>query len=211
MSVKTGQTVEVDARGGLKARVSPGGGQAKDAKGRGVTRPDGFRFKVTQVSKDGKWAKAKTSWYATAYLRTAGAAARGRPEDKRLRRPKASVAAARRWRTCRVGMCLYTVQEWLGGPHGIAWAEAAWNASKQKHRGDRHPPAGVPVFWHNPHSKYGHIALSVGGGRVRSTDWPSRNRVSEARIDDISRRWGLRYLGWTGDMPPAGDIPGVKN
>lgn len=210
MSVKVGQTVEVDARGGLKARVKPGGAQTKE-NGKGVLRRDGFRFKVTQVSKDGKWAKAKSSWYATAYLKPPAKPGSGRPEDKRVRRPKASVAAARRWKTCRVGMCLYTVQEWLGGPHGIPWAEAAWNASKQKHRRDKNPPAGVPVFWHNPKSKYGHIALSVGNGRCRSTDWPSRNRVGEARIDDITRRWGLRYLGWTGDMPPAGDIPGVKN
>ena len=108
-------------------------------------------------------------------------------------------------------MCLFTVQEWMGGPHGIPWAEAAWNASRQRHRRDRNPPAGVPVFWHNPRSKFGHIALSVGHGRVRSTDWPSRARVGEADIDAISRRWGLVYLGWTGDMPPAGDIPGVKN
>jgi hypothetical protein len=210
MSVHKGQTAEVTANS-LKARVSPGGAQAKDAKGKLVTRPDGFRFKATDVSSDGKWVKAKSNWYANAYLKPAGSGGGGRPEDKRLRRPKASVAAARRWKTCKVGMCLYTVQEWMGGLHGIPWAEAAWQASKQKHRGDKHPPAGVPVYWHNPHSKYGHIALSTGGGRCRSTDWPSRNRVGEARIDDITRRWGLRYLGWAGDMAPGGDIPGVKN
>jgi hypothetical protein len=92
MSVHKGQTAEVTANS-LKARVSPGGAQAKDAKGKLVTRPDGFRFKATDVS----------------------------------------------------------------------------------------------------------------------SDWPSRNRVGEARIDDITRRWGLRYLGWAGDMAPGGDIPGVKN
>jgi hypothetical protein len=132
-------------------------------------------------------------------------------EDRRLRRPKDSVRAARRWTKCRVGMCLSTVQEWLGGVHGIPWAEAAWRASKQKHRGDRNAPAGVPVFWHNPRSKYGHIALAIGNKRCRTTDWPSRGRVGECGIDELSRRWGLQYLGWTGDMPPAGDIPGVKN
>jgi hypothetical protein len=128
-----------------------------------------------------------------------------------MRRPKASVAFARRYKTCRRGMCLSYVQTWLGGQHGIPWAEAAWNRSRQKHRKDKRPPAGVPVFWHNPRSKYGHIALSVGNGRVRSTDWPSRGRVGEVDINTMTRRWGLVYLGWTGDMPPAGDIPGVKN
>jgi hypothetical protein len=132
-------------------------------------------------------------------------------EDRRLRRPKDSVGRARRWKTCKRGMCLSTVQEWLGGVHGIPWAEAAWNASRQKHRRDKNAPAGVPVYWHNPRSKYGHIALSTGGGRCRSTDWPRANQVGEARIDEISRRWGLVYLGWAGDMAPAGDIPGVKN
>jgi hypothetical protein len=205
MSVKVGQNVQVTARGGLRARRSPNGAQGLK-NGKPVVRPAGFRFKVTQVS-GGEWAKGEKYWYASDYLEPVGT----RPEDKRLRSPKASIAASRRWTTCRVGMCLSTVQEWMDCPHAIPWAEAAWNASKQRHRRDLNPPAGVPVFWHNPKSKFGHIALSVGHGRVRSTDWPSRATVGEADIDAITRRWGLVYLGWTGDMPPAGDIPGVKN
>ena len=207
MSIHVGQVVETSAHGGLRARTSPGGPIAKDDKGRQILRPRGFRFKVRQLSGDRRWARAINKWYSVDFLVPAGAAS-----DKRLRSPKASVAAARRQLTCKVGMCLSYVQEWLGGVHGIPVAAAAWDASKQKHPGDKNPPAGVPVFWHpRPGgSKFGHIALSVGNGRIRTTDFPKRGMVSETKIDNIQKRWGLVYAGWAGDMPPAGDIPGVR-
>ena len=93
-----------------------------------------------------------------------------------------AVAQARRWRRNKQGMCLYTVQTWLDAPWSGPWAEDAWNRWGGHHAGDTHPPPGVPVYWHNPRSKYGHIALSVGGGRVRSTDWPGATYVGEKRL-----------------------------
>jgi hypothetical protein len=35
---------------------------------------------------------------------------------------------------------------------------------------------------------------------VRSTDWPSAGRVSNASIRDISARWDMTYLGWGYDL-----------
>ena len=118
-----------------------------------------------------------------------------------------AVAAARTWRTNSRGMCLYTVQTWLGAPWSGPWAEDAWHRWGGHHHG-QHPPPGVPVYWHNPRSKFGHIALSVGGGRVRSTDWPRARRVSEATIDAITAGWNLRYLGWS-DRFSGGTIQGI--
>ena len=89
-----------------------------------------------------------------------------------MRTSSQAVAASRAWSRNQQGMCLFTVQTWFAAPWSGPWAEDAWNRWGGQHRGDKHPPAGVPVYWHNPRSKYGHIALSVGGGRVRSTDYP---------------------------------------
>lgn len=127
-----------------------------------------------------------------------------------MRTSNQAVAAARAWTRNRPGMCLFTVQTWLAAPWSGPWAEDAWNRWGGHHVGDTHPPAGVPVYWHNPRSKYGHIALSVGGGRVRSTDWPSSGRVGELSIDEMTRAWNLVYLGWA-DRFSGGDIAGIDH
>ena len=118
------------------------------------------------------------------------------PGGRRMRTGTEAVAASRRWTTNQYGMCLYTVQTWLAAPWSGPWAEDAWNRWGGQHRGDKNPPAGVPVYWHNPRSKYGHIALSVGGGRIRCTDYPSSRRVGELTIDQMSAVWNIQYLGW---------------
>ena len=67
-------------------------------------------------------------------------------------------------------------------------------------------PAGAPVYWAG--GKHGHIALSVGNGHVRSTDWPAKGKVGEVGIDEITTAWGITYRGWSADF--AGTmIPGL--
>jgi hypothetical protein len=125
----------------------------------------------------------------------------------RLQRPSVSVARARRHTSGFSGQCLHFVWRCLDGQHkyGLPDANAAFRASKHL-RTTGTPPAGVPVYFLG--SKHGHVALSVGGGRIRSTDWPSRNRISEVKITDLAKAWGRRYAGWAPDM--AGHmIPGV--
>jgi len=65
--MQPGQNVQVIANAGLRARKSPDGDLVKDARGRTVVRPKGFRFTVTKTQ-DG-WARAKSYWYSTEYLR----------------------------------------------------------------------------------------------------------------------------------------------
>lgn len=119
-----------------------------------------------------------------------------------------AVAASRRDRRNRDDYCLYHVQTWLDAPWSGPYAEDAWRRWGGQHKGDRRPPAGAPVYWHSPRHKYGHIALSVGGGRVRSTDWPRDTYVGEVSIDEMTRRWNLVYLGWS-DRFSGGAIQGL--
>lgn len=134
------------------------------------------------------------------------------PEDpfetvSRLQRPGVSVARARRHTKGFSGQCLHFVWRCLDGQHsyGLPDANAAFRASRHL-RTTGTPPAGVPVYFLG--SKHGHVALSVGGGRIRSTDWPSKNRIAEVRITELSEAWGRRYAGWAADM--AGHkIPGL--
>lgn len=81
-----------------------------------------------------------------------------------------------------------------------------------RHPFDRNPPRGVPVSFRN---RYGHRAISLGGGRIRSTDMGPDGRycpgvVSTVTIEQIERAMAVEYLGWTPTidgclipMPPA--------
>lgn len=126
----------------------------------------------------------------------------------RLLRPSKSVARARSYSSGFSGQCLHFVWRCLDGQHryGLPDANAAFRASRELHTKGT-PPAGVPVYFLG--SKHGHVALSVGGGRIRSTDWPSSNRISEVRISTLAETWGRRYAGWAADI--AGHrIPGIS-
>jgi hypothetical protein len=125
-----------------------------------------------------------------------------------IRGPRASVGKARAFTTyLPTGMCCNFVWNCIAAPHsfGLADANAAWNRSTQRRSGTD-APAGAPVYWAG--GKHGHIALSVGGGRVRSTDWPRKGRVGEVDIDEMTRVWRLGYRGWSADFAGAA-IPGL--
>lgn len=83
---------------------------------------------------------------------------------------------------------------------GAADAEDMWKAAQSKHRGDRTPPRGVPVFWGGGSSDNGHAAVSLGGGLVRSTDAAGSGRVGTVSIDFPEKQWGMPYLGWSDDL-----------
>jgi hypothetical protein len=47
----------------------------------------------------------------------------------------------------------------------------------------------------------GHVALSLGGGKIRSTDWPSKGKVGTTTIATLNRTWTKqRYRGWSEDI-----------
>jgi hypothetical protein len=126
-----------------------------------------------------------------------------------VRGPRASVSKARAFTTyLPTGMCCNFVWNCIAAPHsfGLADANAAWNRATQRRPGTA-APAGAPVYWAG--GKHGHIALSVGGGRVRSTDWPRKGSVGEVDIDEMTRVWRLTYRGWSTDFAGA-PIPGLQ-
>jgi hypothetical protein len=97
-------------------------------------------------------------------------------------------------------LCLLFVRTRYGVPKRAHTAIRAWSVSRHKHRHDRNPPAGVPVFWSGGSRGGGHVAISLGHGMIVSTDMPRAGHVGRIRLSTIARRWHLRYLGWTEDL-----------
>lgn len=75
-------------------------------------------------------------------------------------------------------------------------ANAAWYYAQQKQTTGV-PPAGAPVYWRS--GTHGHIALSLGNGYVRSTDYPSFGRVGTVELWKLTNLWGMQYRGWSRD------------
>jgi TP901 family phage tail tape measure protein len=96
-----------------------------------------------------------------------------------------------------VGMCLQFVRTLLGARGGEYDAAAGWRDTRLKHKGDKHPPAGAPVWWGGGH---GHVALAVGQNKIVSTDLPTSGRVGLVPLMSPTTSWGKPYLGWSGDI-----------
>jgi hypothetical protein len=100
------------------------------------------------------------------------------------------------------GLCLQFVRTCYAVDAHYPSAAEAWRAAEHKHRetdGDN-VPRGVPFFWTGGSQGFGHVVISVGGGLCWSNDIKVNGGISLARIDDITRRWGLKPQGWTEDV-----------
>lgn len=66
---------------------------------------------------------------------------------------------------------------------------------------DRNPPRGVPVAFSGGSRGYGHRAVSLGGGKIRSTDMTATGYapgvVGTTTIAQIERSMGVTYTGWS--------------
>lgn len=127
-----------------------------------------------------------------------------------LSTPAAAVARARQFSTYRTGQCLNFICNVFTAGRGLGvyapYALHAWEHAQHRHT-DRTPPAGVPVYFSAGTSNpYGHVAISLGGGRIRSTDWPTggpagtRTRVGDTTIAGLEQGWNRQYLGWAEDF-----------
>lgn len=94
------------------------------------------------------------------------------------------------------GYCLEWSRQQADIPARYPDAATAWTHATGKRRGDRTPPAGAAVYWTGGSQGYGHVAISVGGGKVRSSDAGGAGRVSTVPVKWITREWGLKYAGW---------------
>lgn len=79
-------------------------------------------------------------------------------------------------------------------------AATAWRNAKRRHHGATNPPRGAMVYWTGGSKGYGHIAVSVGGGRVRSTDAGGAGKVATVDIGWPGRAWGMPYAGWADNV-----------
>lgn len=117
-----------------------------------------------------------------------------------------------------VGTCLIFAHDAFNVGAKYGTARLGWLNAKKKHRQSHGAgiPANVPIWWVGGSHGYGHVAVSLGNGLCRSTDWPRSYQVSTARIDDISRAWNLTFVGWSedindvtvydGSVPPTGTV-----
>jgi len=98
------------------------------------------------------------------------------------------------------GMCLQQTRTWAGIPARYPDASRAWYNTNDRHPGDStNVPRGAFVYWTGGSRGFGHIAMSLGGGKVRSTDAGGRGKIATVDIGWVSRVWGLRYAGWSWD------------
>jgi cell wall-associated NlpC family hydrolase len=81
---------------------------------------------------------------------------------------------------------------------GHTSAAAHWNAmpSQYKHSGTTVPAGGL-AFFSIPGSTYGHVMISIGGGKFVSNDIVAAGKLSETTIATIESKWGGHYLGWS--------------
>jgi hypothetical protein len=106
------------------------------------------------------------------------------------------------------GHCLEWARERADIPPRYDDAATAWANATGKRPGDRHPPVGAAVYWTGGSSGYGHIAISVGDGKVRSSDAGGEGRVETVPVDWAEKKWGLKYAGWSNSINGY-TIPGV--
>lgn len=107
------------------------------------------------------------------------------------------VANARSYTRYDIGQCLNYCWNCTDAPRSanLYDAHASWRAATMKETTGT-PPAGALVYWVG--GKHGHIAVSLGGGNIRSTDRP-KGQVGNTTIAWLSREWGIKYVGWSRD------------
>lgn len=95
------------------------------------------------------------------------------------------------------GWCLKFCRIMYGVAALYTEADLAWDKAKYRHTTGV-PPKGALVFWRV--GKFGHIAISDGGGYVYSTDIMRRGKVDRVPITYVTSHWRATYLGWTEDI-----------
>lgn len=100
------------------------------------------------------------------------------------------------------GLCLMFVRSAFNVAAKYPTAYMAWLGAKKKHKTSdpNSIPAGVPVFIDVPGLAAGHVALSVGNGKIR-TNLSWRGTVETVSINYyLGLKKGTKLLGWTEDL-----------
>jgi hypothetical protein len=118
-----------------------------------------------------------------------------------------TAASARHSHRNKPGYCLQWARTRAGIPGRYATAADAARHAHGKHLGSR-PPAGAAVYYTGGSHGYGHIAVSVGGGQVRSTDSGGSGHVATVGYRWPVSHWHLHYAGWANNINGY-TIPGI--
>lgn len=99
------------------------------------------------------------------------------------------------------GLCLGYTRRVFGCPGKFATAFKAWKGAELRVpvAMQAHPPAGVPAFFTPSKNGFGHVAPSLGGGMVRSTN-SGTGKISNVAVDTITDHWKQPYLGYSLDL-----------
>ncbi|MDF1605677.1 CHAP domain-containing protein [Nocardioides sp. YIM 152315] len=119
-----------------------------------------------------------------------------------------TVAAAKSSAVNVPGQCLEWAREQAGVPSRYADATTAWRHARGRHPGDASPPRGAAVYWTGGSNGYGHVAISLGNGLVRSSDAGGAGTVGTVPLRYFDRQWDLEYAGWASSINGY-TIPGV--
>lgn len=133
------------------------------------------------------------------------------PDDSARRAPPNTpaqiVAKARAITRGYGGLCLQFTRICanIAGLHGSA--KQAWAAAQHTHTGYTDAPAGAFLFMSHPRSKYGHVAVYLGDGTMRTTN-SETNRI---HTDPVPKwvGWGYKVEGWSEDLNGV-HVPGLK-
>lgn len=109
------------------------------------------------------------------------------------------------------GYCLQWSRERAAIGSKYPDATTAWkNTKAQRHPGDTNPPRGAMCYWTGGSKGYGHIAVSLGGGKIRSSDAGGSGRPATVDLTWPATYWGLPYAGWADNVNDV-NIPGVSS
>ncbi len=108
------------------------------------------------------------------------------------------------------GHCLNWSREQADIPSRYTDAATAWEHARGRHAADPTPPKGAAVYWVGGSNGYGHIAISLGNGLVRSSDAGGAGVVATVPLRQLTQEWHLTYAGWA-DSINGYTIPGVAS
>lgn len=106
------------------------------------------------------------------------------------------------------GFCLIWSRTRALIPARFGTAAIAWANASDRHP-DRNPPRGAFCYWTGGSKGFGHIAVSLGGGLIRSTDANGPGTVATRPLAWFGTNWpSLTYVGWA-DNTNGVRVPGV--
>ncbi|MFI1621871.1 CHAP domain-containing protein [Streptomyces lydicus] len=79
-----------------------------------------------------------------------------------------------------------------------------WTPGSYRHNGDRHPPPGALMYWDTGKGKAGHVAIYLGHGEIASNDIKRVGYIDVVPANEIEKRWGADYQGWSPPYFPQG-------